>query len=439
MSTLASTFRAAACIALLGFAQAAVAAPPSAASGTNTLSGAISVTMASCGKVNGNIYISKDDVYVKPTTAVGGGSGLPNGSYYVQVTDPSGATVLSTVTPLVTVLNGKINGLSCVQLSSIAPYADTPNNGGEYKVWFSTLSTFGGSATKTDNFKVRTAAPPAGDANIAVWKFYDSNVDGGYAGPEQLITGWQVGVDDLTALTSATFGQLPNATYTVYENQPLGNNILNAYAWVATNAYVDGAFAFTGPTPGSNFNSIGVNLESGGNVTVLFGNVCIGPNVGGKTLGYWSNKNGQADLTSQMASHLAALSQLNLVKPDGSAFDPANYSALRNWLLNGNAVNMAYMLSVQLSALQLSVLTNKLSLATVVYAPGVLSANAAGFITIGNLIQTANSQLGSYPQTYAGFSQRMVQEALKNAIDDINNNRASVVQADGSRCPALNF
>jgi hypothetical protein len=53
----------------------------------------------------------------------------------------------------------------CYQLSSIliktsdssAGYDDTPNPGGEYKVWISNESSFTNNSTKTDNFKVKPA------------------------------------------------------------------------------------------------------------------------------------------------------------------------------------------------------------------------------------------------------------------------------------------
>jgi hypothetical protein len=61
-----------------------------------------------------------------------------------------------------------------------------------------------------------------------------------------------------------------------------------------------------------------------------FGNVCLMPGTGGKTLGFWSNKNGQALITS---SDVTALNALNLYKPtDGHI----HHSAL---ILNGENSN----------------------------------------------------------------------------------------------------
>ncbi|HTL54629.1 MAG TPA: HYR domain-containing protein, partial [Candidatus Limnocylindrales bacterium] len=129
------------------------------------LSGAIFTTDAGCNKVNGNIYDTKEDVHLNGGPAKTGAAGLPEGDYYVQVTDPTGATVLGTSgsgTPIHVNANGEF--AQCYELCLIAPasgggcFDNTPNNGGEYKVWVSTISTFDNDSTKTDNFKVRASA-----------------------------------------------------------------------------------------------------------------------------------------------------------------------------------------------------------------------------------------------------------------------------------------
>jgi len=120
--------------------------------------------------------------------------GLPDGTYYFQVTDPSGANLLSTdnaVCRQLRVVNGVVagstgpsckhadgtfnpaNGATPVQL---APFSSTPNEGLEYKAWLiaQTSSTsisdsdprvldFERSDSKTDNFKVQAGTlPPQG-------------------------------------------------------------------------------------------------------------------------------------------------------------------------------------------------------------------------------------------------------------------------------------
>jgi len=171
-------------------------------------SGAIFTTLADGSAVNFNNYASKGDVYLDggpgpgaPATA----AGLDDGVYVFQVTDPSGKTLLSqdpAVCRLVRVIDGLFtvivspcshatgvdvdHGAETVQLM---PYADTPNPGGEYKVWITSVSDFVtgclalgvptdqavnvadcgisggnkhgfvGGASKTDNFKVGEHVP----------------------------------------------------------------------------------------------------------------------------------------------------------------------------------------------------------------------------------------------------------------------------------------
>jgi hypothetical protein len=140
------------------------AAPASAA-----LSGAVFTTDSTCTGVDLNIYEDKDDVYLDGGPKKSGSAGLDPGVYYVKVTDPSGATLLGTTvgsaneTPVEVDANGDF--VLCYQLSAIlikasglpgqiAGYDDTPNEGGEYKVWVSSESSFPNDEDKTDNFKV---------------------------------------------------------------------------------------------------------------------------------------------------------------------------------------------------------------------------------------------------------------------------------------------
>jgi len=138
--------------------------------------------------VNLNIYAAKEDVYLNGgpgANAPAGAAGLPEGTYSFQVTEPSGKTLLSqdpvscrqftvdssgvirSVAPSgacahTTGADGEDGGIT-VQLF---PYADTPNNGGEYKVWVTPTNLLDCNArgnkycfvprfSKTDNFKVR--------------------------------------------------------------------------------------------------------------------------------------------------------------------------------------------------------------------------------------------------------------------------------------------
>jgi len=161
------------------------------------LSGAIFTTLSDGSAVNHNIYDDKDDVYLDGGPGNGApqhAAGLPDGDYYFQVTDPSGKTLLSTdaiTARRVTLDEGIIiaafnhdtgidadHGALTVQLM---PYLDTPNPGGEYKVWLTPVANYTGEDghgakhgfvprySKTDNYKVReivVVEPYCGDGHV---------------------------------------------------------------------------------------------------------------------------------------------------------------------------------------------------------------------------------------------------------------------------------
>lgn len=161
-----------------------------------------------------------------------------------------------------------------------------------------------------------------------------------------------------------------------------------------------------------------ITLNADDDVTVEFGNVCLGAG-GGLTLGFWSNKKGQALFGGD---DKALMSSLNLRNAAGAAFDPASYSAFRTWLLSATATNMAYMLSAQLAAMELNVYKGKVNCNALVYAPGTQGANSLGFITVNNLMSEANTELGVHGLVLSDSPFRAYQEALKNALDKANNN-----------------
>jgi hypothetical protein len=161
------------------------------------LTGAIWTTNFDASVVNGNIYDSagtdvqanKMTVYLNGGPKKVGAAGLnPNSTYYVRVTDPSGKNVLGSSVYLNKTLHSDADGeLPLTRLWDIvdnygqpnkttgnlhAGFLDTPNPGGEYKVWVSLVSTFDPNQSKTDNFKVR---PPRG---MHGHKFHDHNGNG---------------------------------------------------------------------------------------------------------------------------------------------------------------------------------------------------------------------------------------------------------------------
>ena len=158
-----------------------VAHPPA-----TPLSGAIFTTDVTGEPVNLNHYAAKEDVYLNGGPGINApddAAGLPAGTYYFQVTDPSGKTLLSTdavacrqftvdASGVITGVTGPCphatgadgeDGGATVQLF---PYLDTPNNGGVYKVWVTPITDLDCDApgnkhcfvphhSKTDNFKVK--------------------------------------------------------------------------------------------------------------------------------------------------------------------------------------------------------------------------------------------------------------------------------------------
>ena len=141
------------------------------------------------------------------------------------------------------------------------------------------------------------------------------------------------------------------------------------------------------------------------------------------------------------AGAIAFLNSLNLRNANGTDFDITQsglngYKQYKTWLLNANATNMAYMLSAQLSAMELNVRYNQVSGGALIYAPGTLSANAQGFATVNSVMSEANTALGvnnvdtSKPadgipdvlKILDGNLQRPYYQALKNALDNGNNN-----------------
>jgi hypothetical protein len=163
----------------------ALAAPPV------QLSGAIFTTDVTGVPVNLNIYAAKEDVYLNGGPGINApdsAAGLPAGTYAFQVTDPSGKTLLSTDAVSCRLVTVDASGVfqsvaasgACAHATGtdgedlgitvqLFPYADTPNNGGVYKVWLSPVDLLDCSApgnkncfvprySKTDNFKVREGA-----------------------------------------------------------------------------------------------------------------------------------------------------------------------------------------------------------------------------------------------------------------------------------------
>jgi hypothetical protein len=405
------------------------------------VAGAIWTTDPTCSGVDLNIYASKDAVYLNGGPAHG--THLPAGDYYVKVTDPSGACILGASEPNLPFHVNADGSTNCIKLCEVlvngdptcalngesdpaCGYNTTANPGGEYKVWVSMDATFPDNSSKTDNFKVREDAPP-NPPNLCVYKFYDANVNGVKDPTECYINGWpfQVFADNNLYVESTTSwcGLVDEDSYRVAEG-----DIAN---WVHTGVAVNGV-PFTGTGSPSEVYPVTLPPDQ----TLEFGNVCLGAG-GGLTLGFWSNKNGQKIET---AGDFAMLTNLCLRNATGGNQDfntgtlDQKKAALNTWLLGGTAVNMAYMLSVQLAAMELNVAHYSANPAfgvngsALVYAPCLLNyapiqgLDTHGFISINDLMTAANAELCLHGNTPSDSPYRAYQECMKTTLDNGNNN-----------------
>jgi hypothetical protein len=135
-------------------------------------------------------------------------------------------------------------------------------------------------------------------------------------------------------------------------------------------------------------------VQAGKTTQLTFGNYCTKPS-GGKTPGYWHNKNGLArDGRRHARTGVRDPVGAQPRRQSGSAFDPTTHPQFATWLLDGNATNMAYRLSTHLAAMRLNVEAGFVD-GTRIYAP------FGG--TINELIAVANASLAASPYTPAAI------------------------------------
>ncbi len=273
--------------------------------------GAIYTTTFDGQSVNENQYSSKDAVYLSGGPQNVNANGLPDGTYYFQVTDPSGATLLSTDLAecrQLIVVSGRVAGAEgpvCPHSNGIpnssngsvpvrlAPFADTTNNGGVYKVWLirqgasTTVApdgvhiNFSNNNAKTDNFKVNAVpCPNCGPTSLlAGRKFYDANANGLFDEGEATLQGVQILILAGNTQTVVTTNQAGNWS----TNVPTGVQYL-----------VIEFLPFTGPNgePGSYWQQTApvadtegfqgyVGTVNGDQTNLDFGNICFNPDAQG--------------------------------------------------------------------------------------------------------------------------------------------------------------
>ena len=287
----------------------------SSAAGFN---GAIYTTTFDGQSVNENTYSSKDAVYLSGGPQNATANGLPDGTYYFQVTDPSGATLLSTdmaVCRQLIVAAGKVaaaEGPACQHSTGIpnssngsipvkfAPFDDTPNSGSQYKVWLirqvasTTIAAdgmhinFNPNNAKTDNFKVVFVPCPdcSPTSLLAGKKFYDANANA-------LFDEGEVPVEGVQILVIATTSEDSTATVVTTDESGIWSHSVPTGA-----EYNIGEFLpFTGPdgAPGSYWQQTApvADVEgfqgyrgtaNGDQIGLNFGNICFNPDAGGNSV-----------------------------------------------------------------------------------------------------------------------------------------------------------
>jgi hypothetical protein len=238
----------------------------------------------------------------------------------------------------------------------------------------------------------------SGQTMVSGKVFHDENHDGVRNGGEGPLVGWEVRL--VTPTSSIVTTTDTNGCY-FFHNVGAGNysvELVVQSGWTATTP-TSRAVEVCGCAP-SEVLDFGAYMQSTCN---------------GHTPGFWSNRNGRALIDQH--NLLALLPSLHLVDAAGNPFATLSYSEFRSWLSGGNAVNMAYQLSRQLVAMVFN--------RAVGFVNGSCTVNdpVLGVVTIDVLIQRAIDSLTAYPLTPSGHPQRAAQEALKNALDDANNNR----------------
>jgi len=282
-------------------------------------------------------------------------------------------------------------------------------------------------------------------AKVTGTKYYDS--DGVLVGGEPTIDGFKISMCEGIACpggTTASTTTGPNggysfylsqvdSTYRICEPNPLPNAGLGKI-WKQT-----GPLNLATPFPANT----GTGTAAGDTVKCWAGsgpvsglyvtNVC--QMTGGRSHGFFENKNGEAAFNTNTAGNLAILVALHLRNLNGTDFNPATYAQFKTWSGAVNATNMAYMLSVQMTAARLSVSTGFLDGTTIVDVTG-FGIPGPQTLTVNALIAAADALLAANGLTTTGSPDRALQEKYKNALDALVNNLLPLTP--GSCTPAAN-
>lgn len=427
------------------------------------VSGALFTTDKDGLLVNGNIYASKDDVYISGgpgPNAPPGAAGLPDGEYYFQVTDPSGKRLLSTddiserhflvhggiIVEYLGTINYKKNGMQAKNqryeiveeiknewgenaiVIQLMPYKNTPNKGGVYKAWATPVDcydtgdrhSFHGFIprySKTDNYKIKlkgNGKPEPPEASYLILKkFYDTNLNGIIDCGEPELTGWMFEVTDPLGVTNyyyspKTLDTTANeGTYTITEVFPQGT-------WIQMAVVIDGVYQY--PVTATVY----VTIDAGETHTVSYANIALGYYGGGYTPGYWHNKNGQAEIGSDDLNYINNLDPFRDPQPfypsgANSPFDNKEEIAafLVGNIASGSASDMRYKLAKFYLAMELNVFNSHVDPSLIIYlGPG-------DFQTVGAVLEFVHD---GFDWDDGGWNTAM-QAYYKNALDAACNNQ----------------
>ena len=178
---------------LISFALLSALAMPVSAKG---LTGSFYTTTSGCEAGNITQFAATGDVYLDSGNAKG--SKLPDGSYYVQVTEPDGALLGKSTAAPVDIKDGNL--AACYNLRDIVVKAsnsepgfdETLNPGGVYKVWLSPDADF--TRAKTHNFKIVTAKPNSEQDDVKPGKGDNNGKGNGRDLPGA--TGWRIRIQN---------------------------------------------------------------------------------------------------------------------------------------------------------------------------------------------------------------------------------------------------
>jgi hypothetical protein len=198
-----------------------------------------------------------------------------------------------------------------------------------------------------------------------------------------------------------------------------------------------GQYAITATLSGTNVGNYVIDPATSRTGTMYVVSMGADPSstTGAQAVTFWDNK-GNAKLIT--AADLSSLDALNLVNQGGAAFDPHAVAQLQAWLSVSPNATVAYQLAVQLAAMDLNVLTGYVQATDLVYAGSLLQyagaygiggLSSGGFIDVQNLMNAANTVLGTVgPGAPANDPNALYELALTKVLQAANGNGNFVQQ-----------